>query len=352
MLPYILLLLIPLVLCAWTVKINGCRLSPEIAFFAILFLILCLRGISVGNDTNYYGKLFPRLGKIPWSKITDSHFESLFIALDKIVYLSGGSFRLFLIIIAFIATFPYLLLYHQNEEHSFLKLILYVNMSIFPMVFSGIRQSLAIAVVILAFFFVRRQKLLSFLLLVGIAYFFHKSALISLLIYPIYHIDIKKKHLLLIIPFLAFLMIFNRTVFTFLMRYFGGDYTENYGYITSTGAYTMFLLFVLFSVFCYLIPDDDAFGRDGVGLRNILLIATGIQIFASVNMHVMRLNYYFLPFIPLVMVRSVSTAKREYKILANVAELLICFVSTGYFYYKLVQGQGMLNIYPYVPMWN
>jgi len=52
----------------------------------------------------------------------------------------------------------------------------------------------------IAFIFVKNKKLIPFLLFVLLAITFHKSAIVTLLIYPFYHINITKGKIIALIP--------------------------------------------------------------------------------------------------------------------------------------------------------
>ena len=92
---------------------------------------------------------------------------------------------------------------------------------------------------------------------------------------------------------------------------------------------------------------DESF----IGLRNLLLLATFIQVFASINTIVMRLNYYVLVFLPILIPKVKINCKREFKRISYVAELVMMVFFTFYFFYNGYTGADILNIYPYIPMW-
>ena len=66
--------------------------------------------------------------------------------------------------------------------------------------------------------------------------------------------------------------------------------------ITQTGAFTMLMLFVMFAVFAFLVPDDATLDAETIGLRNFLLLSIVLQMFAPLHTLAMRMNYYYIIF--------------------------------------------------------
>src|SRR5699024_9401100 len=68
--------------------------------------------------------------------------------------------------------------------------------------FTGLRQTLALSIILLSYNYIRERNLLLFIMFVFIASLFHSTALVFLLIYPISHYELGKKDLILIIVML------------------------------------------------------------------------------------------------------------------------------------------------------
>ena len=108
---------------------------------------------------------------------------------------------------------------------------------------------------------------------------------------------------------------------------------------------------VLFAVFSFVIPDDEKIDWDTAAMRNILLLVVFIQLFTSINMWVMRMNYYFILFIPALIPKIIRAAKPQYRQLAFWGELVLVVFFTAYFFYGAYFGGDGLEIFPYVPFW-
>ena len=76
--------------------------------------------------------------------------------------------------------------------------LLYYNVSLNQM-----RQSLACAIVLFAFTFVIEKKIIPFLFFIALASSFHISAVVAVVLYPVYHYVVKRKSILFIVVLLV-----------------------------------------------------------------------------------------------------------------------------------------------------
>ena len=197
-------------------------------------------------------------------------------------------------------------------------MVLFAISSVLVILFSGIRQSIAIGIGMVAFGFVRRKQFWRFLICVILAMGFHSSAVLLLLLYPVYHVKITKNWLYWIVPVMITVYLINQEIFSFLL-FILSRYSRFAGTISSTGAYTILILFAMLGVFSFLIPEEKKLSPDTVGLRNILLLVIVLQMFAPLHSLAMRMNYYFIPFVPILIPRIIRCRRKE---MTQVAEAL------------------------------
>ena len=91
--------------------------------------------------------------------------------------------------------------------------------------------------------------------------------------------------------------------------------------------------------------------NEGLGLRGIMLLIIAIQIFVPISAMFMRINYYFLMFIPLLVIKTIKAAKKELKEVSLLANVVMSLFFTVYFFVNGYVGADILQIFPYVPMW-
>lgn len=317
-------------------------------FFFLLIVILALRGADCGNDTMSYKYFFEISKRTNWGDIFNIDMEYGYAIFQKVISVILPDYQCFLGIVAVISVLPVWLFYRKVSEMSLLSIALFVAVAPFSMYFSGVRQVIAMAFAIPAFYFAIDRKLIQFLLIAVFAFLFHRSAFILLLLYPICRIKITKKWLWFAIPVIGIVFIFNEQIFTFLMIFINDFYT---GEVTYTGAYTILLLLIIFAIYSYVVPDESKLDDETIMLRNILLLAVCMQCFASINPLAMRMNYYFLIFIPILIPKIVRRCKTKYKRMVKISILVMMVFFTTYFFINISSGGG-LNIYPYVPFWR
>ena len=319
-------------------------------FFILYLLLLCLRDFSVGCDTySYVEKFFEPFKYYSWHQITlMSKPEWGFAYLTKIMTLISKNPHLYIAVVAIISIIPIWKLYKEESINGVLCISIFLITAIFDIFFSGIRQGLAIGVGVFSFYFVKEKKITPFLLMVVLAYICHRSAIVLILLYPVYHARITKKWLWVALPAMILLYIFKAQVFEFLFENFGGYYFEKYGRAANgyvpTEQYGQLILYFLFSFYTFVILDENEGGEEDVGLRNVLLLATAFQSFAPLHVIASRMNYYFMIFIPVAVSRSNTHCKVEYRKIASLAS----FVMEAFFIFYFFTRKGdSLEIFNY-----
>ncbi len=378
MLPYVLLMFVPLLFSfisfrssfteyngKWSVSLGKKREILEHSclipvFFMILIVIMALRDISVGNDLRNYRSYFDFYSSVtPQYIIERERVDALYWLLTWLIAQITDSYQVFLTIVALMILLPMAIIYAQDRRHGFLKIVLFMNMSTFVMLFSGLRQAIAMTLGLIAFECAKKKHFWRFLLVALIGMGFHHTAFMILAIYPLYHVTFKRKHLWLVIPSIILVFIFNKPIFgwaTELMNYFLSDKYSAMAKIEETGAYTMLILFIIFAVFAYIIPDEKQMDRETLGLRNILVAAVLLQCFAPIHMLAMRMNYYFIIFIPILIPKLLTVVKPNLKDVAGIAKAVMIGFFVMYYlttaYRGCQTGHSALGTYPYVPFWQ
>lgn len=358
MIPYYLLLIIPLAISFLSYKRDNKIVNknfPLVVFFLMLCVLLSLRSVKTGVDLRNYSFMFQNadgytIGSLFDLSINEAGFGLLQQSFRTI---SNGDFQLWLTFCALVSLLPIVFLYSKKATHPILTMALFVVVAPFSMFFSGLRQSLAIGIGVISFYFVDRKKFIYFLICVFIAFLIHRSAFVLLLLYPVYHLKIGKK-LGIVFGFLAVTcFVFNRQIFSVLISFISRFYPKLEGAtVSSTGAFAMVILFAIFGVFSFLIPNEEKMDKETRGFRNILLLVILIQCFAPIHTLAMRMNYYFLVFVPLLIPRIIDCSLSGNKRIANISKYVMTSFFIVYFFYNAYTGADILQIFPYVPFWE
>ncbi|MBQ7345277.1 MAG: EpsG family protein [Oscillospiraceae bacterium] len=333
------------------------------AFFTIFFLLLALRDETIGRDLLKYKYYFQRFSNLDLEVALETKPDSLFWLLDWLVGQFTHDYQWFLAVVAGLTLLPIAKLYCEDREHGFLKIVLFVNLSTFVMIFSGLRQALAISMGLIAYEFVRKKRPFWFLICAFIAVGFHHTAFMVVGFYPLYHFPLRKKQVWVAIPVIALLFVFNRQIFSMITGPVNALLGEKYeATIEDTGSYTMLIVFALFAVLAYVLPNEDRMDKETLALRNFLLITVALQCFAPINALAMRMNYYYIIFIPILIPRVLkyseerfgSTQRRGSVVwwveMGITALFLLYYLYTTYV--SCQTGSSALDTYPYVPFWE
>ena len=353
MIPFLILLVTPFVLQHTKQKrwdYERKNRSALIFFFGFLLMLLMLRHESVGNDTQNYIYIFNRIRENEWGSTLMFIAEPGFTFYTKIVSLFTADPHMYLAITAAITVAMILPTYLEMNEDTSLSVALFSTMSTFVMMFSGIRQMLAIGIGFVAFYFVRKRKVWPYVIAVVIAVTFHTSAIMLAVMYPLYHVRITKKWLYAVVPAMMLVFVFNRQIFGVLTAILS-RYTRFEASTSSTGAFTTLILFAIFVVFAFLIPDEEKLDAETIGLRNFLLLSLVVQMFAPLHMLAMRMNYYYIIFIPLLIPKIIKNRSERWNEVAVTARHIMVAFFMIYFFVSAYNG-GALNVFPYHFLWE
>jgi hypothetical protein len=210
---------------------------------------------------------------------------------------------------------------------------------------------LAIGLGFIAYEFTRKKKLIPFILVVVLAISFHISAFMLLFMYPIYYAKITKKWLYVVVPIIALIFVFNRQIFLTLSVVLE-MFTKYDASITETGAYTMLILFAILAVFSFVIPDESRLDKETMGLRNFLLLSLILQMFAPLHTIAMRMNYYYIIFIPLLLPKIIEARSKTWEGVAVVGRHVMVVFFLAYFFYNAYTGTNNLHVFPYHFFWE
>lgn len=349
------LLLVPMCIQHFTIK--GLNTNYEsknkkalAIFFVLLTILTMLRHETVGNDTKNYIAIFESYTNVGWKELSGLPLEIGYLYYTKFISLLSSNPQVFIAITSIIVIAMIYPTYKRLCADASLTITLFCTMSTFVMMFSGIRQMLAVGIGFIAYGFVRNKKVIPFIITVIIATLFHASAFMIIFMYPAYHIRITKKWLYVIIPILAVIFAFNKTIFTYL-SIIVEQYTRFDASITQTGAYMMLILFAAFTAFAFIIPNESELDEEIIGLRNFLLIAFVIQIFAPLHTLAMRMSYYYIIFIPLLLPKIIEHRSERWKQVAMVGRHIMVIFFLIYFFINASRGDN-LHVFPYHFFWE
>lgn len=185
MLTYVVLMLFMLFLGMFS--INTKKEKRVICIIGILCLgiLMAFKDISVGNDTNNYVYFFKTLQNSSAWYNPDTRFEPGYQIFSKLISNIFGEYQYLFISTAVICMFClYKGVFNYSDNPGF-SLFLFVSLRFFYFFLSGLRQAIAVSIIIIAFHYLMKGKIIKYLIAVALATTFHLSALIFILALPI-----------------------------------------------------------------------------------------------------------------------------------------------------------------------
>lgn len=318
-------------------------------FMILLMLLLGLRGTRCGTDTVQYLRKFHEYSSQTLSQLLNNYNSELgYKLLNWLIGTAGGNFQMVLMVTAILSAYPLWYFYKRESENQVLTIALFLSVAPYMMYFSGIRQAVAMGFTVPAWYCARDRKRFRFLVTVLLAMQFHMSAVMLFLLYPLYYANITKKWLWFAVPCMAAVYVFRTPIFHFLLTFLWREYQTT----GATGATTVLFLLILFSVYAYILPEDKELDEDTIALRNILLLAIVIQIFAMLHPLSMRMNYYYLLFVPVLIPKIANRSKKQYDQIARLSVIVMTVYFSYYFLSSVITDKDSLNIFPYIPFWK
>ncbi len=305
--------------------IDSAKNRTYLVYFVSLILILQsgLRNVAVGADTYNYYNDFNQTATLTWEDVYDKfvYYYTLgldkdpgYYALQKFVHVFTDNFQIYLFLIAIIffsalANFLTNNLYKTTDI--ILAYILYVCLFYPFFSITGIRQTVATAVLLYSYNFVKSRKLIFFLICILIASTLHKSSLIFLPFYFLSNIKNVKRNYWVSLMIFPLLMIFNRELTGYLTAI--GGY-EEFGEFEGAGTitFTSFLLLVAL-VTSFKMKRILQLPGNNVPSLNALTIALILTPLTWINPSAMRVVQYFSIFLLVLIPNIIQSYKYESK---------------------------------------
>lgn len=313
-------------------------------FFVGYLVLLCLRDVSIGVDTKHYLESFWECRETPWIELYRSEDSEVgFLTFAKCLgYFSSE--RLFMAVVAILSVFPIMKFYSSESEDAMLCCSFFFISLLFEMFFSGMRQSISIGLVVPAFYFAKQRKVVPYFLIILLATSFHTSAIILTAIWPIYHLNIRTKSMVIIAPLMVIVFLYNEEIFKAILNLVGGKYIAGYEYLINQSSQKgLMYLFILIMIYSFIVMDENIASKDDVGMRNLLLFATCLQLFSPVHPVISRLNYYFIVFIPVALSRVNTKCSVRYLQVVRLASAVMSLYFLFYFFFSKADSLNVFN---------
>ncbi|QZT37221.1 EpsG family protein [Halosquirtibacter xylanolyticus] len=273
----------------------------------ILFSVLLgFRDSTVGNDTSRYLDIYNSFEYIDFNK--SEYGYDILQYIGKSIGLEFYSYNL---VLSIFISISFLFFFNKYSTNLLLCIFLHITIGLFAMSMSGIRQTLAVCLGMLAFDLINEKRNILAMLLLYMAFTIHNSSIIVCLPYLLFVLSRKKTKLkyisyllLSLIPFFFLLPLLVRNVDLFLpQRYLNGiDVYKEFNSISP-------MLIISWGVLLLLSYCLVLFKISVVKYNYLIQIFFILSIFHCYMMllglemvHLSRLSYYFRPYLIVLIV--------------------------------------------------
>ena len=322
--------------------------------FSLLALILGLRGINVGEDTAHYIDVFEKCQNISWQTIftsgTDVVYETVwevdrsmevgYIALNKLIRIFTSNAQWLIFIISGSTCLLMAKFIYENSSAVFFSTYIYICESLYMNSFNLMRQMFALAIGLQAYTALKnhnnRRGCIMAIIYIIIAFLFHKSIIVMLLLIPLWKIKRVHKTLKYVIigsvlfPFS--ISILSKIVSIIIPRY-SLYFTTNYWESNIGGIVILWIIEIFICLFIYFRKSSrknkETFIIVSCTAIYLALEIVGLQITAFT-----RISLYFRSFLILLFPSFTkclnSKSKNIYKvgIMLLMTLLFISYAST------------------------
>ena len=275
----------------------------------LLFAVYGLRDCyTIGNDSSSsYLHQFQRMPDYTWTDIMswDSSFNIGFRLLNKAVSdLTGGDYQFFIALIAAFVTFSFGRLIYKYSPNPLASILYHFGLLLYTFHFNSLKQSIAMAFLMLAFDQIIDRKPIRFVLISLLATQFHFPALVFLPAYWIAKMKPGRNYLILLAIMLLVTYRFRSQFLTFMLNLYKDEEVQIVSMEGIQFLRTKALIMVIIVVAAILLRKPRLEDRIYSILLEFMGIAIVFQTFCGYNNIFERLaDYYFqfsVVFIPMV----------------------------------------------------
>lgn len=255
-------------------------------------------------------------------------------------------FQTFVLLISVIFVGTFTILTYKFTKHHLLSFLLFLGLGCFTFSFSGLKQTIAMTIVMWSFI-LYKDNLLKSLLLVLVAMSFHSTAIVMIPIYIFSRLKITKYTVSLMIVGLLTIFVYRMQIGFYLTLLYNIDYVDAYeskGTVSGTA-----LMLILFTVhYLFFKSKLTRQTEDEYSMVVILVIfSIGIQLCASYAYTFTRINLYNMLFLPIVISEALESRKWKHLLKGLRFHTLLYYIVIMYFmivlYLNHVVGESLDN---------
>lgn len=237
-----------------------------------------------------------------------------------------------------------LLVIYRHSNRLLLPTFLYITMGCWTGSFNGVRQYLAAAVLLCGYEYLKEKNLFKYCVIVFVAFLFHRSAIVFIILYFIVNRDITIPNVIILIAFTGLLLLSYDRVFQFANIVMDKEYSLEIAYTSrAVNRLRVLATFVPVIIFAYEYFDQKR-TQSTVFSLNILIFRAALSVFAMNSALLYRINIYSSFFAPLAITQLLEGVSEKNRKIIETLLIVMYFVMWSYELYK----SGSMNHFQWI----
>ena len=327
-----------------------------------VFIILALKGETVGNDLAGYKQQYLLAKETPWNYWNFVYFEAGYVFIEKLFSKIGVPFQLFMAVIYWIECLAWYKLIEKHSKNAFISVLFFVCYQFFVFSISGVRQALSMSICIFAFMMLEKNRIpaiITGVVLFLIALSVHTGAYAFIAVILMWLLSEHKVgiHLFPSVLTLIFALVIRSRLRWIIELLFNKHFQEdlvftsgNFAFIVALFLMTLFTIYTinkqneLFHKKTLIVPLESY--QERMAYRATFYSIVGMILFSGGT--ALRSVMYVTTYIPIFLPSIIEKySPREKALLYLALSLFLVFI---FFAYTLLPNQ--LGLVPYVPFWK
>jgi len=317
-----------------------------VLFFIVLLLISSLRSVNVGTDMNVYFSRYSIIGETSFNELYKLNelwgFEYGYMIFNKIMFSISTSYYFFTFVTSGFILFSFYKFMYKYSSNITVSYTLFILLYFFGTSLNLIRLFLAISINLFSIKYLIDRDFARFLPIVLLATTFHTTAIVFLILYPLYNFKFTTNSIVFLTGALVFIKLFSTQILNFLLSFH--VYGKRYGDELGSGDGKGILLFHILILVIALIQKQHKNNRNHLWL--IMLVTSVIFNLLALNLTIAaRVMWYFKPTF-LILIPEILENKPKKNLVLHVLLSCIILVYPLYHTFQRVSADNE-GIFPY-----
>lgn len=319
---------------AWFFRLGTKGRNLDKFFMAITFLQLVIvhsfvDPFSLPDLPSYYSVFKTHSNSYDFltlDKIIDADLEPFYLLLSKIVSIIFGNFSIFLVLVSLFVLGAFFFFIKKYSPYVFLSILLLL-LSVFNISIFILRQFIAIAICLFSINSIMEKKQIKFLVLIFIAFLFHRTAIVFIPVYYLYWIKTDKNIVLITVIGCVILYLMSKFILDYIITN-----SEKYSAYEGGGENSIInILLPLFSLIPYCLILKNKIFEKGINRVTSLCLIMSVALCISLISFpiVARISLYFNVIIYLLAYPIMMKYSND-----NFLKSIICFCVLSAFFIK------------------